>query len=50
MVLLFRLGMSFGLETNCNFNTLIFDQETCKAYSEARYVALGFLGKRLHVL
>lgn len=43
-------GLSFNLVAGFDFNTAIMDQDTRKAYTEVRFVAVGFLGKRLHVL
>jgi uncharacterized protein len=43
-------GLSFELAADFDFNTAIVDQDIRKAYPEVRYVALGLLGKRLHVL
>ena len=43
-------GLSFNLVADFDFNTAIIDQDTRKAYPEVRFVAVGFLGKRLHVL
>jgi uncharacterized DUF497 family protein len=43
-------GLSFELATDFDFNTAIIDQDIRKAYPELRYVAVGLLNKRLHVL
>ena len=43
-------GLSFDLAADFDFGTAIIDQDIRKAYPEVRYVAVGFLGKRLHVL
>lgn len=43
-------GLSFELAADFDFNTAIIDQDIRKAYPEVRYVAVGLLGKRLHVL
>jgi len=43
-------GLSFGLASEFDFDTAIIEQDDRKAYTEVRYVALGFLGVRLHVL
>ena len=43
-------GLSFELAANFDFDSAIVDQDTRKAYPEDRFVAVGFLGKRLHVL
>jgi len=43
-------GLSFELAAEFNFSTADIGQDTRKAYPELRLVAVGFLGKRLHVL
>lgn len=43
-------GLSFEQAANFDVGTAIVDQDTRKAYPEDRFVAVGFLGKRLHVL
>jgi uncharacterized protein len=43
-------ALSFELTANFDFGTAVVDQDTRKAYPETRFVAVGFLGKRLHVL
>jgi uncharacterized DUF497 family protein len=43
-------GLSFEMAAQFDFATALIDQDIRKAYPEPRYVALGFLGKRLHVL
>ena len=43
-------GLSFELAADFDFSTAIINQDTRKAYPEVRFVAVGFLGKRLHVL
>ena len=43
-------GLSFERVADVDFGTAIIDQDTRKAYPETRFVAVGFLGKRLHVL
>lgn len=43
-------GSSFERTADFDFGTTVIDQDTRKAYPEVRFVAVGFLGKRLHVL
>lgn len=43
-------GLSFDRAADFDFGTADVDQDTRRAYPEARFVAVGFLGKRLHVL
>lgn len=43
-------GLSFERAAAFDFDTAIIAQDVCKNYPEARYVALGFLAARLHVL
>jgi uncharacterized DUF497 family protein len=43
-------GLSFERAAEFDFGTAGIAQDTRKAYPEARFVALGFLDKRLHVL
>lgn len=43
-------GLSFEQAAEFDFETAIFWQDQRKPYSPARFVALGYLGKRLHVL
>jgi hypothetical protein len=43
-------GLSFERAADFDFGTASFAQDTRKAYPEERFVAVGFLGKRLHVL
>jgi uncharacterized protein len=43
-------GLSFERATDFDFGTAAFAQDTRKAYPEARFVAVGFLDKRLHVM
>jgi uncharacterized DUF497 family protein len=43
-------GLSFEMVAKFEFATALIDQDIRKAYPEPRYVALGFLGERLHVL
>ena len=43
-------GLSFGCAADFYFNTAIVWQDVRKPYPEVRYVALGFLEERLHVL
>lgn len=43
-------GLSFALAAQFDFSTALIEEDRRKAYPETRFVALGFLGKRLHVL
>ncbi len=43
-------GLSFELAADFDFGTAVIDQDTRKAYSETRFVAVGLLGSRLHVM
>jgi uncharacterized DUF497 family protein len=43
-------GLSFERAVEFDFGTAVIAQDTRKAYPEIRYVAVGFLGERLHVL
>jgi hypothetical protein len=43
-------GLSFERAAEFDFGTATFEQDTRKVYLEARFVAVGYLGKRLHVL
>jgi uncharacterized protein len=43
-------GLSFERAADFDFGTAMIDQDTRKAYPEVRFVAVGFLDKRLHVL
>ena len=43
-------GLSFEMVAEFDFSTAYVAQDTRKAYPEVRFVATGFLGKRLHVL
>lgn len=43
-------GLSFDLAAHFDFNTAIIGQDIRKAYPEDRFVAVGFLDARLHVL
>lgn len=42
--------LSFERAAEFDFGTAVIAQDTRKAYPEVRFVAVGFLGKRLHVL
>ena len=42
--------LPFALAAQFDFGTAIIEEDTRKAYPERRFVALGFLGERLHVL
>ncbi|WP_326542729.1 BrnT family toxin [Pseudorhodoferax sp.] len=43
-------GLSFESAAAFDFSTAIVAVDDRKAYAEVRYVALGWLGARLHVL
>jgi uncharacterized protein len=43
-------GLSFERAADFDFGTAVIGQDARKAYPEVRFVAVGFLGKRLHVL
>jgi len=43
-------GLSLGRATDFDFNSAIIKQDVRKTYHEVRYVAVGFLDGRLHVL
>lgn len=43
-------GLSFDRAAEFDFNTAVVQQDIRKDYPELRYVALGFLESRLHVL
>lgn len=43
-------GLSFDRVSDFDFDTASIWQDTRKPYPEARYVALGLLDSRLHVL
>ena len=43
-------GLSFERSSDFDFGTAVIDRDTRKTYPEARFVAVGFLDKRLHVL
>lgn len=43
-------GLSFDLVTQSDFDTAFVHQDTRKNYGETRYVAVGYIGQRLHVV
>lgn len=43
-------GLSFDRAVDFDFETALIEEDTRKPYPEVRYVALGFLDDRLHVL
>ena len=43
-------GLSLGRATDFDFDSAIIKRDMRKAYPEVRYVAVGFLDARLHVL
>ena len=43
-------GLSFERVTDFDFNTAMVKQDVRSPYPEPRFIAVGFLDKRLHVL
>jgi uncharacterized DUF497 family protein len=43
-------SLSFELAIDFDWPTAIVSEDTRKYYSERRFVAVGYLGRRLHVL
>lgn len=43
-------GLSLGRATDFDFDSAIIKRDVRKTYHEVRYVAVGFLDARLHVL
>ena len=43
-------GLSFESAGNFDFGTAVIEQDRRRDYPEVRFVALGFLAQRLHVL
>jgi uncharacterized protein len=43
-------GLSFDWAAQFEFDSAIMEQDSRKDYPEVRYVAIGFLDARLHVL
>jgi hypothetical protein len=43
-------GISFERVAEVDFNTAMVFPDTRKEYGETRYIALGYLDRRLHVL
>lgn len=43
-------GLGFERAAEFDFGTAVIAQDTRKPYPEVRFVAVGFLGQRLHVL
>lgn len=43
-------GLSFERAADFDFSTAEIDQDSRKPYPEVRFVAVGFLDQRLHVL
>ncbi|MBI5437884.1 MAG: BrnT family toxin [Nitrosomonadales bacterium] len=43
-------GLPFGRAVDFDFSTARTWQDTRKSYPEVRFVAIGYLGDRLHVL
>jgi len=42
-------GLSFELAADFDFSTAVIAEDSRKDYSEGRFVALGYVGSRLHV-
>ena len=45
-----KRGLSFELAAQFDFGAATIEQDTRKPYPEDRFVAVGFMGTRLHVL
>ncbi|MES2186308.1 MAG: BrnT family toxin [Pseudomonadota bacterium] len=43
-------GLSFEMAAEFDFSGAIVEEDDRKVYAEVRYVAVGYLGPRLHVL
>ncbi len=43
-------GLSFDLVEQFDFDTALIDQDDRQDYGEVRYVAIGYIVERLHVL
>ncbi len=43
-------GLSFGRVAEFDWETAVYSEDTRKNYPERRFVALGYLGDRLHVV
>ena len=43
-------GLNFECAANFDFDSALIQPDTRKAYPELRYVAVGYLEQRLHVL
>lgn len=43
-------GLPFELVADFDFSSALFSKDERQPYGETRYVALGFLGNRMHVL
>ncbi len=43
-------GLSFERASEFDFDTALIEQDVRKPYPEVRYVAVGYLGERLHIL
>ena len=43
-------GLDFELATDFDFDSAVIQQDTRKPYPEVRFVAVGYLAYRLHVL
>ena len=45
-----ELGLPFDVVSDFDFSSALFTKDERRAYAETRYVALGLLHDRLHVL
>ncbi|MFT0533134.1 BrnT family toxin [Castellaniella hirudinis] len=43
-------GLSFGMVAQFDFSTAIVYADTRKDYGETRYIGIGYIGQRLHVV
>lgn len=43
-------GLSFDMVAQFDFETAIIHVDTRKDYGETRYIGVGYIGQRLHVL
>ena len=43
-------GLSFSMAAEFDFSGAVVEADNRKPYPEVRYVAVGYLGERLHVL
>ena len=43
-------GLPFSLVAGLDFDTALIAEDTRKTYGETRFIAVGFIGSRLHVV